>query len=148
MAFITHMMCYDNRLTSDNGYVESFVMNRLAESKKTDDPIFLEQTLLASLWARDLDLFWKRLGVYAKQHPNKQLPVHYQEAALLYLSLKGQNTAEWPFDTSVRESYRMFNELMPSYNHEDIRAVREAIYPLFGRTFYYEYYLMNNLPQY
>lgn len=148
MAYITHMMCYDNLLTSDDGFVESFVMKTLAASKKTDDPIFLEQCMLASLRIRDLELFWKRLGIYAKLHPNQQLPVHYQEAALLCLVLHGQSTAEWPFDTSVRESYRMFNEMAGRYDDQEIGAVREALFPLFGRTFFYEYYLMANLPEY
>ena len=147
-AFITHMMHYDNHLTSDRGFVERLLMQELSVSTYADDPIFQEQTLLASMWTKDVKLFWTHLIDYAKLHPDVQIPVHYQEAALLYGSLEGRKDLDsWPFDPSVRESYRSFREITPHYENMEVATVREALYPLFGSTFYYDYYLMNNLPQ-
>ena len=148
MAFITHMMHYNNSLTSEQGYVERFLMRRLSENTYTDDPIFQEQKLLASLWMRDVKMFWLHFNGYVKQHPGEPVPTHYQEAALLYGALSGQNTDKWPVDVSVRESYRLFNEVAQRYDDQEIGVVREALYPLFGNTFFYDYYLMSNLPEY
>ena len=36
-------------------------------------------------------------------------------------------------------------EQVKQYNGKDIEVVRQALYPLFGDTFYYDYYLMNKL---
>lgn len=147
MAFITHMMHHDDRLTSDQGFVERFLMQRLAESTYKDDPVFQEQTLLASLWTKDVKRFWQHFIDYVLLHPNAPLPKHYQEAALLYGSLEGRQMDDWPIDAVVRESYRQFREVTPRFENQEIGPVRKALYPLFGNTFFYDYYLMNNLPQ-
>ena len=150
MGFITHMMHYDrNKLTADQGYVEQFLMKQLSNSTNTDDPVFQEQTLLASMWTRDEEMFWKHLSDYIKLHPKKDLPIHYQEAALLFGSLEERpDIDKWPLATSVRDSYNRFCETAPQYDEMEVEAVRTALYPFFGDTYYYEYYLMENLPQY
>ena len=149
MGFITHLMHYGSKLTSDQGYVEEFIMKRLSASTYTDDPIFQEQALLASLFLRDENMFWHHLANYVKLHPNAQLPIHVQEAAILFGSLEERpNIDSWPIDDSVRDSFRRFCEIMPRYNNMDVEPVRKALAPLFGNTYYYDYYLMKNLPQY
>ena len=55
---ITHMLHYDDALGGDEGYTERTLMTILARSTYADDPIFLEQTLLASLWTKDIGQFW------------------------------------------------------------------------------------------
>lgn len=147
-GFITHMMHYDNRLTSDQGFVEPFLMRCLAESTHADDPVFQEQVLLASMWTKDVKAFWRHLADYVRLHPNLPLPTHYQEAALLYGSLEGRQMDDWPITPTVRESYRQFRQVTPRYENMEMEPVRKALYPLFGHTFFFDYYLMNNLPQY
>ena len=35
-----------------------------------------------------------------------------------------------------------------NYENMDIEEARELMYPIYGNTFYYDYYLMSNLPEY
>lgn len=149
MGFITHMMHYDNYLTSDQGYTEEFVMRHLSKSTYDGDPVFNEQALLASLWTRDTRKFWHHLADYVRLHPGKRPPIHVQEAAILFGDLEERPGMEsWPFDDSVRESYRRFTEIAPQYDGYEVEGLRKIMYPLFGKTYYYDYYLMSDLPQY
>ena len=149
MGFITHMMHYDSKLTSDQGYVEEFIMKRLSASTYTDDPIFQEQALLASLYTRDAKMFWRHLSDYVKLHPDGKLPIHVQEAAIHFGAIEDRpNLDTWPIDDKVKENFRLFREITPRYNNMEVEPIRKALGPQFGHTYYYDYYLMDNLPQY
>ena len=149
MEPVTHMMHYGNQLTTDQGNVESFLMNTLSQSSYTGDPIFQEQALLASLYTRNHQLFWYHFENYVNLHPHEQLPLHVQEAALLYATIENRpGIDKWPFDKSVRDNYDRFCSITPRYDGMDVEDAREPLYPLFGSTFYYQYYLMANLPEY
>ena len=149
MGYLTHMMHYYSELASDQGFVESFIMKRLSNSTFSADPIFLEQALLASLWTRDRESFWFHLANYAKMHAGEQLPIHVQEAAILFGSIEErQNMEAWPFDESVRKSWQRFQEVTPRYNKMEVGVIRKALVAEFGHTYYYDYYLMDKLPQY
>ena len=149
MEPITHMMHYENILSADQGFVERFLMKELAHRREVNDPIFQEQALLASLWTKDSKEFWYHFAHYMMQHPKGPMPIHYQEAAYLYSMLEGRPEAEKaPFSPGVKESYNKFVELSSKYNGMDIEEVREILRPTFGHTFYYDYFLMYNLPEY
>ena len=145
---ITHMLHFENRLTSDQGLVEQFIMRQLAYSTDTSDPYFQEQALLASLWVKDSRAFWARFADYIQLHPGKDMPIHYQEAAYFFGSEEGRNLSNVPFDQRVKDSYASFTQVASKYDDQDITQVREALYPLFGNTFYYDFYLMSNLQPY
>lgn len=145
---ITHMLHYQNQLTSDQGLIERFIMRQLAYSTDASDPYFQEQALLATLWVKDPRAFWARFADYIQLHPGNEMPIHYQEAAYLFGTEEGRNLSHVPFDQRVKDSYASFTQVAPKYEDQDITQVREALYPLFGNTFYYDYYLMSNLPQY
>lgn len=146
---ITHMLHYDNMLGGDNGYTESFLMTRLVRSKYTDDPIFQEQALLASLFTKDIKQFWYHFYDYADLHPNQHMPRYYQEAAYLYGKLEDNPEIEtMPFDESVKSSYESFMTAASNYDNQTVEVCREGLYPLFGETYYYDYYMMKNLPEY
>lgn len=144
MGFITHMMHYSNQLTTDHNLLEDFLMKRIMYSNYFRDPIFLEQALLASLAAKNPNLFWPHLYNYAQVHPNDSWPLHIQEAAYLFGTLEGRpNMDRCPVDPSVRTSFDRFNQTAPLYEGQDIKQVQQALYPLFGNTYYYDYYLVN-----
>ena len=149
MEFITHMMHYDDELRGDNGYVEVFTMNQLTYSKYADDPIFQEQALLASLFNRDARQFWRHFGNYVKLHPNKHIPTHVQEAAIHFGTIEERPGLDtWPFDENVKKNFQRFLEVTPRYNNMEAGLIRKALAAEFGHTYYYDYYLMDNLPQY
>ena len=100
---ITHMLHYDNILGGDQGYTESFLMRQLMRSTYTDDPIFQEQCLLATLWTKDINKFWYHFNNYIKLHPNASMPRYYQEAAYLYSVQEERNDLDkMPFNANIK----------------------------------------------
>lgn len=146
---ITHMLHYKNYLGGDQGYTERFLMRQLASSTSKDDPIFQEQTLLATLWTRDMDQFWYHFYDYVALHPNERMPRYYQEAAYLYGQLQDRPDLDrMPFDQEVKDTFHRFMEFAQQYEGKDEITGRAGLYPFFGDTYYYDYYLMSHLPEY
>ena len=146
---ITHMMHYGNTLNSDQGYIERFLMQQLAYSNYTDDPVFQEQALLATLWTHDINLFWRRFSDFVRLHPNSRIPRFYQEAAYLYGKLEERNNLDrMPFDNYIRDGFDRFMQFAMQYDDVDVEIAREALFPSFGQTYYYDYYTMSQLPEY
>jgi hypothetical protein len=105
--------------------------------------------LLATLWTRDFRQFWLRLADYARLHPGKPLPRYYQEAAYLYGYLeKRPDLDQMPVDKGVKDTFTHFMQAASAYNDADVDVAREGLYPFFGQTYYYDYYLMSQLPEY
>lgn len=145
---VARMMHYTNFLSGDQGYVERFLMNRLAESTSKDDALFQEQTLLASLWTKDINQFWYHFRDYLELHPNARLPRYIQEAAYLYGKLEGREMIDqMPIDQSVRQSFESFMQTAERYDNMEADVVREGM-KAFSDTYYYDYYLMRDLPEY
>ena len=144
MEFITHMMHYDNELTSDHNLVENFLMKRLMYSNFYRDPIFLEQVLYASMAAKNASLFWPHLYNYSQFYPDRPWPYHVQEAAYLFGMMEGRpNMDRCPVSLAVRESYKQFNAAAPLYEGQSLEQVQQALRPAFGQTYYFDYYLVN-----
>ena len=109
----------------------------------SDDPIMQEQILLAALWMKDIQMFWPRFFQYASMHPGKHMPRHYQEAAYLYGHLEHNvDISRMPFDKEVVDSYNEFMALAQRCQGMSEEKMRDVFYPRFGKTFYYEYFLV------
>ncbi|MBE6259267.1 MAG: hypothetical protein E7107_00365 [Prevotella sp.] len=146
---ITHMLHYNNVLGGDQGDIESFLMRQLARSTYTDDPLFQEQTLLATLWTKDVKRFWYHFSDYVKLHPQGPIPRYYQEAAYLYIEMEeSPNVGNMPFSPGIKEGFERFATTMSNYDGRDVAVAREELFPFFGDTYYYDYYTMSNLPEY
>ena len=124
-------------------------MNRLANSTYTGDPLFQEQTLLATFWTKDIRQFWPHFYDYIRLHPQDPMPRYYQEAAWLYSQLQGRKDLDnMPFDAGIKDTYKRFMEEAVRYNDTDVEVAREGLSPFFDDTYYYDYYLMSQLPEY
>ena len=146
---ITHMLHYDNYLGGDEGYTERFLMMQLVSSINTDDPFFQEQTLLATLWTKDIKQFWYHFNDYVRLHPNGPIPRYIQEAAYLYGKLGDRKDLDrMPFDTGIKDTFERFMTSAAKYDNQDVKIAREGLYPFYGETYYYDYYMMKNLPEY
>ena len=147
---ITHMLHYDNVLGGDQGYTESFLMKQLARSTYTDDPIFQEQTLLATLWTKDVKKFWYHFNDYLNLHRQERIPRYYQEAAYLYGMLEErQDIDQLPIDPNVKKSFNDFmSYAQANYENQEAEVARQGLYPFFGETYYYDYYTMSQLEEY
>ena len=149
MEPITHMLHFTDELDSDNGYVERYLMRQLANHSYSKDPIFQEQSLLASLWFRDSKTFWYHFNVYIHLHPNGPIPVAYQEAAYLYGKLEERpDLDKMPFSPGVKDSFEKFFQVFGQYEGMDAEDIRQQTGLPYSNTFYYNYYIMANLPEY
>ncbi len=148
MGIVKRMMHYDNRLSTDQGFVERFLMNTLANSQYKDDPLFQEQALLATLWTKNINQFWYRFYDYIRLHPEGPMPRYYQEAAWLYGQLEERpNMDQLPFDDGVKDTFQRFMKAAEPYNNADVEDARIGL-TYFNQTYYYDYYLMSRLPEY
>ena len=149
MEPITHMLHFTDELDSDNGYVERYLMRQLANHSYSKDPIFQEQSLLASLWFRDSKTFWYHFNVYIHLHPNGPIPVAYQEAAYLYGKLEERpDLDKMPFSPGVKDSFEKFFQVFGQYEGMNAEDIRQQTGLPYSNTFYYNYYIMANLPEY
>ncbi len=143
---VVRLMRYEDRLGSDQAVVEKFLMHHFV-TDYSDDKLYIEQSLNAALWTKDIQTFWACFNIYAKSHLNEPMPIHYQEAAYLYGHLeKGVNISNMPFDESVKQSFDAFNKAAENNVRMGLseEQMKESMYAQFGKTFYYEYYLVRN----
>ena len=144
-GMVCHMAGTHDQLSSDNSFVEMFLMHQLA-AVNSDDPILQEQSLIASLWMKDIPMFWPKFFRYAELHPGKHMPLHYQEAAYLYGHLENKvDISGMPFDQEVVRTYDAFmaraQQLSGSMTEE---MMRDNMRSQFGHTFFFEYFLNRN----
>ena len=148
-SFVARMMHYDNVLSGDQGYVENFLMKQLSKSTYADDSFFQEQALLATLWTKNIPTFWKRFGDYVRLHPDGPMPRYYQEAAYLYGRIEERPDLDrMPFDAGIKDGFERFATSTSNYDGQNVEVAREALYPFYGQTYYYDYYMMSKLPEY
>ncbi|MDE7378978.1 MAG: DUF456 domain-containing protein [Paraprevotella sp.] len=146
---ILHLMCFKNGLDSDNSVVELYLMNSFAKSFK-EDPLFEEQSVLSALVLKNIDLFWEHFFRYAAQHTNDpHMPTHFQEAAYLYGHLEDKvDISNMPFDQEVKQSYEAMMERTRQCAGMSEDQLAQVLYPRFGHTFYYYYFLYRNVKTY
>jgi hypothetical protein len=111
--------------------------------------MFQEQCLLATLWTKDIKQFWYHFENYVRQHPKAPIPRYYQEAAYLYSRMADlEYPAMLPLDPGVKDTYERFNGSAAAYDGRDVDEVRQALYPFYGETYYFDYFTMSQLPEY
>ena len=141
---ILHTMHHYDNVGADHGYAEKYLMNHLAVID-CDDPEFQEQCVLATLWTKSSLHFWYRFKRYLELNPGKPVPRYFMEAAYLYTTEEKKALFNLSFDEGVKKTYQEFIDQLPKYDGMDIDDVRSALYPRFGDTFFFDYYLMDDL---
>lgn len=137
-----------DELASDLSVIEMYLLKHFAYDD-SNDPIYQEQTLIAALQMKDIDLFWRRFMKYATLHPKEEMPIHYQEAAYLYGHLENKvDISHMPFSQGVIDSYNRFMEFTRQCAGLTEEQMATAFYPQFGQTFYYYYFLVRGLQTY
>ncbi len=140
-APVLHMMGYQDQLTSDRAILEQYLYTEMVRIE-TNDPILQEQTLIGALWSKDIMTFWPRFFKYMELHPGQRIPTHYQEAAYLYESLEHHvDINAIPIDDVVKQTYANFMTRVQQSGGAPESILKERMYPEFGHTFYYEYFL-------
>ncbi len=141
---ILHMLHWHDMVGSDHGYAEKYLMNHLAQMD-SNDPVFHEQCLLATLWSKNSRQFWPRFAVYLNQHQGQPIPRYYQEAAWLYMVNEGNAPFEVPIDDNIKMIHQQLTNQLPRYDGMDIKEVRDMFRQQYGDTYFFEYYMMDDL---
>ena len=139
-------MNFEDKLNSDQAIVEQFLMYHFVYDP-SPDTLYHEQAVYSALWTKDIDTFWPHFFRYAQEHLKDHMPTHLQEAAYLYGHLENKvDISHMPFDDSVKQTYDAFMQMAQRCNQMKMNEeqMREAFYPQFGKTFYYEYFLIRN----
>lgn len=142
-----------NRLDSDMGLCERYLLNYFSTSICVDD-VYTEEVCMAyALLSKDIQTFWRQFFLYVKLHPGAQIPIHYQEAAYLYGIVEPQtmDTSHMPFDKEkIVGRYAAFTQrtqqlLQMGMNEKE---VGEAVKAEFGDTYWWSYYFVRGLHYY
>ena len=145
---ILHMLSANDRLTSDNTLIEIYLLT-LFSNDDSDDPIYQEQTLLAALQMKDIQMFWPRFFHYANLHKGERMPTHYQEAAYLYGNLEKEvDISHMPFDKEVVNTYNDFMATAEQYKNMTEEQMKPLMYDRFGGTFYFDYFFTRGQKSY
>ena len=82
-------------------------------------------------------------------HPNEPITVVYQESAYLFSMIeKNPQLNQTLISQGVKDSFEKFAQTLSQYDGIEIEDVREQMGTLHNDTFFYDYYLMSNLPEY
>jgi hypothetical protein len=142
---IVPLMDYDDTLASDRAFMETFLLTELSR-RQSLHPLSTELSLMAAMLLKDIPTFWPAFFRYANTHQGQAMPRYFQEAALLYGNLEHQvDISRMPFDLAVVETYKQFMEFAGQCQGMTELQMRDAFYPRFGDTFFYNYYLFHDL---
>lgn len=135
----------DNKVDSDDGQCERYLMQTLSTRTGVTDPELSELCLMYSMQTCDIPAFWQNLLTYAMLHAGKPLPIHYQEAVVIYRNLAPQSVPEnldmsaLNIDESVQKNFeKMVQASIPLINKGiDLNTVADQTYKKFGRTYFW-----------
>ena len=147
LGFIMRLLPGGDRLDGDKTLVEMYLLQTFSHGMGADKN-YAELTLMCALIMQDIDLFWPRFFRFASLIGDSRMPTHYQEAAYLYGNLEPGKVdiSGMPFDESVKRTYYDFckyNQQLGPNMSEAEKAIRFR--PIFGKTFYYFYFLVRNV---
>jgi hypothetical protein len=125
---------YENSLETDGNQLENYLLNSFAYMN-SGTPEMLELSLLCNLMLKNGENFMPRLAFYAQKH--QQLPVHYQEAALLFSFLGKTDTAHLNLEQRVVDRFNQWLAMHKQYKNQPEEYKKTIFKPLFGNTFWY-----------
>jgi hypothetical protein len=141
-AAILPLTGYENLLDGDHFMMENFLRNSFAYMVG-GPPAIVELSTLFCLEFKDINLFWPRFFYWAQTH--QRIPVHFQEAALLYRHLENKvNLDQLPFDKEVVANFQLFLDYNNRYASYPEESIRSLYYNQFGKTFWFYYFFVKN----
>lgn len=144
MAAVMRLMNYDDLLDGDSGLIEVYLLNSFAMMQGgTRDMV--ELSLQDNLILKDIDGFWAHFHALLPTFKG-QVPIHYQEAALLFNTLEPRyDLRKIPFDATLQERFKRLidaskrgSAMGDAYNAAALRAE-------FGTTYWYYYFFVKGL---
>ncbi len=140
---IMKLMDYSNTIGSDNASLENYLLYSMADLNDGTTEM-LEISIQSCLILKQLDKFLPRLKYYAQNR--KRVPLHYQEAALLFDFVEKKINIEGiPIEESTRERFASFVNLNTKMQNMPEEKIKEVFGKSFGDTYWYYYFLMNDI---
>ncbi|MDD4637702.1 MAG: DUF6057 family protein [Bacteroidales bacterium] len=140
---IIPLMAYDDILDGDAGLIEVYLVNNFAYMQG-GPPELVDLSIQNNLILKDINRFWPRFFLYARTHDH--IPVHYQEAAVLYSYLeKKVDINNVKIDPQI---YTRFSELLKmseTYAGKSNEFTSTALKNNYGDTFWYYYFFIKDL---
>ncbi len=137
------LLRYADILDGDGGLVEVFCLQSCAHSDGGSREM-VDMSLMCNLITKNAQGFWPR---FFQLYPTWKghIPVHYQEAALLFAQLQGklEMLDRLPFDATIRESFKRLVQASAQNGDSQTNAVN--LRPEFGGTYWYYYFFIDGL---
>ncbi len=134
---------YNDYLDSDHSKMEDYLRIRFAFTVG-GPPEMVELCLLANMDLKNPNQFWPAYFLWTQQY-GRRVPVHIQEAALLFNHLQKTNYIDpSTFDPAVVNRFNQFLSMIKEYSGKKDYEVRDFFKVPFGDTYWYYFSFINN----
>lgn len=145
-------MAEENTLDDNEGDCDRFLTEALAfstsmRSEKAD------AICTATLVARQKELFWRAFMNYGMLNIGREIPLHYQEAAFMFALEDDNDDVLKQIDFDLQKIVERYNQFQRDLNTHrkltpDVKAVRDALEPEYGDTYWWYYFLCTDVEYY
>jgi len=140
---IIALTAFDDQLDGDYYNMEAFLRNHFSLMQNVPSEL-TELSVLFNLEIKNDKLFWPRLFRWVKLNPTRKIPVHFQEAALLYADLQKMDISGAPFDNGVVNNFKNFLAMIQQYVNYPEESLKKISYNQFGNTFWHYYFFLSD----
>ena len=139
------MYTYKDALELDDSYVEVYISNSLTNTYTQDDTrLYTEAAVLQSLVRKDVKLFWATMSRYLAKGRINRVPLHIQEAVVLFTNLSTDIKTNIPIDEVVNIRFKNF--LAKTKKFKGMKEAEMAPYfEEFRNTYWYFYFFVREI---
>lgn len=136
---IAQLQYFENNLFSeDKNKFEEFLRYSFATATAGTQRM-MELSLQCILEYKNDKAFWPIFMTYANSH--SEIPIHYQEAALLFYSFQGNiDMSKIHFNQKIIDGFKDFAKMKAQYNQYSNNQQKEFFAEKFGKTYWYYYF--------
>lgn len=145
---IPFQMCiYPDALDVDESFIEAYLLKNLSTNNFNENSFaYGEAALMSTLIRKDAKLFWLNLSRYLHKRQQKFLPLHYQEAVVLFQNLdRSVDASMLPVNQSVRLRFDTFMRRCKKYKGMKEAEMAPYLKEDFGDTYWYFYFFVRNI---
>lgn len=141
------MCIYPDFLDVDESFIEAYLIKSLSSSNFAENSFaYGEAALMATLIRKDSKLFWLNLSRYLHKRQLKRLPIHYQEAVVLFQNLdRSVDASNLPINQAVRLRFDSFMRRSKKYKGQKEEEMAPHFKEDFGDTYWYFYFFVRNI---
>ena len=151
-AMPLNMTCYDDFLDVDESYVEAYLTKNLTNATGEMSRVYVEAALASALTRKDAKSFWFFLNYYVNELKANTLPMHYQEAVLLFYNVDKGRTVQVPdaffekfISSATNRKMNDFMRLVSQHKGKSEDEMAPYFKEEFGDTYFYFYFFVRNI---